>query len=130
MVKEKTTMPEKSLTGQWVSLGIAILALLPAPLIARMLYHQRLVRLGKRRMWSWELAWEIPTAALCAVLAGGLAQYLELPLLATHAMAGVVGWLGPRGLEVVAARHFKIEPTETQNSADSDDPEKTAEAQK
>ncbi|NFV79985.1 phage holin family protein [Magnetospirillum aberrantis] len=104
-------MPERSIASEWGAITATVLALLPAPLLARLLYHRRLVRLGKRRMWSWELAWEPPTAALCAILAGGLGEWLSLPPLATHALAGVVGWLGPRGLEVVATRYFGAEPT-------------------
>lgn len=112
-------MPEKTLASQWGAIGLAVLALLPAPMLARLLYHRRLVRLGKRRMWSWELAWEVPTAALCAILAGGISEYMSLPWMAGHALAGVVGWLGPRGLEVVATRYFGTDPTgEPRNSND------------
>jgi hypothetical protein len=104
-------MPEKSLLGQLNGALFAALALIPAALLARLLYHQRLVRLGKRRMWSWELAWEVPTAALCAVMAGGIGEYFSLAPLTTHALAGVLGWLGPRGMEVVIARYLGGAPT-------------------
>lgn len=114
-------MPEKTLAGQISTVMMAAIALLPAPLLARLLYHRRLVRLGKRRMWSWELAWEIPTAALCAVVAGGLGEYLALPPLATHALAGVVGWLGPRGMEVVVSRYLGTEPTGEPRNAPAED---------
>ena len=77
--------------------------LIPASL-SRLLWHHRLVRRGQRRFWSWELVWEIPTAGLCAIVGGGLASYLGLDSLATHAVVGVVGWLGPRGLEVIVTR--------------------------
>lgn len=104
-------MPERTIASEWGAITATVLALLPAPLLARLLYHRRLVRLGKRRMWSWELAWEPPTAALCAILAGGIGEYFTLGFVATHAIAGVVGWLGPRGLEIVAARYFGAEST-------------------
>lgn len=111
MPGDKKTMPQNTLAGQINTVVMAALALLPAPLLARLLYHRRLVRLGKRRMWSWELAWEVPTAALCAVLAGGAGEYFALQPLATHALAGVVGWLGPRGMEVLVTRYLGTEPT-------------------
>jgi hypothetical protein len=104
-------MPEKSALAELGAVIGAMAALLPAPLLARLLYHRRQVRLGRRRMWSWELAWELPTAALCAIIGGGLGEYLGLMPLATHALAGVVGWLGPRGLEVAVARYLGTEPT-------------------
>lgn len=114
-------MPEKSLAGQIGTVVMAALALLPAPLVARLVYHRRLVRLGHRRMWSWELAWEVPTAALCAVLAGGLGEYLALPPLATHALGGVMGWLGPRGMEVLVTRHLGSDPTGEPRNARTED---------
>ena len=121
MPGDQKTMPQNTLAGQLNTVVMAIIALLPAPLLARLLYHRRLVRLGKRRMWSWELAWEVPTAALCAVLAGGMGEYLSLPPLATHALAGVVGWLGPRGMEVLVSRYLGAAPTGEPRNAKSEE---------
>jgi hypothetical protein len=78
--------------------------LLPTALLARLLYHQHLVRKGERKFWSIELVWEAPTAIFCAVVGGGLASYFHLDPMATHAVIGVTGWLGPRGVEVFLAR--------------------------
>lgn len=83
---------------------MALAALFPTALLGRFLYHARLVRLGRRRFWGRELWWEVPTAALCAIVGGGLAEYFALPPLAVHAVVGVAGWLGPRGIEVAAIR--------------------------
>ena len=83
---------------------LALAGLFPTALLARFLWHRRLVNMGHRRFWSRELIWEVPTAGLCAVMGGGLASYLGLDPMASHAVVGVVGWLGPRGVEVVLAR--------------------------
>lgn len=104
-------MPFKALSAEASQLLAAIAALLPVSLLTRLLYHRRLVRLGRRRFWSGELVWELPTAVLCAVIGGGLAEYLGLSGLTGHAITGTVAWLGPRGLEVMAAKHFGHEPT-------------------
>jgi hypothetical protein len=74
---------------------------------ARLLWHRRLVRLGHRRFWSWDLAWELPTAALSAVIGGGLAEYMSLDGLPAYALVGIVSWLGPRGMETALARFLK-----------------------
>ena len=99
-------MPGKPLLGDLLAVLASIAALLPAALLMRLLWHRRLVRLGRRRFWSAELLWELPTAVACAVLAGGAAEYLNLPPLATHGLVGAIAWLGPRGLEVALARRF------------------------
>ena len=82
--------------------GIA--GLVPAALLARLLWHWRLVQLGHRRFWSRELFWEVPTAVLMGLMAGGLVSYFELGAPEGFAIAGVCGWLGPRGMEVLLIR--------------------------
>ena len=86
---------------------LGALGLLPTAMLARFLWHHRLVGMGRRRFWSRDLLWEMPTAGLCAVIGGGLASYLGLDIMASHAVVGIVGWLGPRGIEamVVSAVH-------------------------
>ena len=80
---------------------LGILGLLPTAMLARALWHRRLVGLGQRRFWSSALLWEMPTAGLCAVIGGGIASYLQLDMMASHAVVGIVGWLGPRGIEAL-----------------------------
>lgn len=75
-----------------------------AALLARLLWHWRLVQMGHRRFWSRELFWEVPTAIFMGVIAGGLVSHFELGAAEGFAIAGVCGWLGPRGLEVLLAR--------------------------
>lgn len=115
-------MPEKPLLTDLPAVLASIVALLPMALLMRLLWHRRLVRLGRRRFWSAELLWELPTAIACAVLAGGAGEWLNLPPLATHGLAGAIGWLGPRGLEVAVARRFAApspdaEPTPSEPDA-------------
>jgi len=78
--------------------------LLPTAAISRALAHHHLVRLGHRKFWSPELWWEVPTVAFCGIVGGGLAAYLDLPLMAQHATVAVVAWMGPRGMEVFLTR--------------------------
>lgn len=97
-------MPERAILENLSPIWAAILALLPPALLARLLWHWRQVTLGRRRFWSWALLWELPTAVLCAIAAGGITEYLNLAPLGTQAVAGAAGWLGPRGLEVLLSR--------------------------
>lgn len=84
--------------------------------LARVLWHHRLVHLGKRRFWSRELLWEFPTAVFSAVIGSGLAT-LAIPFLPDalqsdperlytigNCIVGICAWLGPRGIEVLLAR--------------------------
>lgn len=95
---------------------IGLAGLIPTAALARLLWHRRLVRLGKRKFWSRDLVWEAPTAIFSAILGSGLGL-LILPLLPdaihddpakmflfSNAVVGLTGWLGPRGLEVLLAR--------------------------
>lgn len=82
--------------------GIA--GLVPTALFARVLYHRKLVKAGHRRFWSRDLLWEGPTAVLCAMIGGGLAEGLGAEGTAANGIVGFVAWLGPRGLEELVFR--------------------------
>ena len=82
---------------------IGLAGLLPTALLARLLWHRHEARAGRRRFWSPALLWELPTAILCAVMAGGVAEGLGLTGVAAQAVTGAVAWLGPRGLEHLLA---------------------------
>lgn len=79
------------------SAGLA--GFVPTALMARLLWHRRMVDLGRRRLWSCHLVWELPAAIFGAVVGGGAAEWLGLSGMAAQACVGVVAWLGPRGLE-------------------------------
>ncbi len=84
---------------------IGILGMVPTTFLARLLWHRVEVRAGRReRFWSKDLWWEIPTAILCAIISGGLGAYFDLGIPAANAVAGVMGWLGPRGAELHSSR--------------------------
>ncbi len=72
--------------------------------LARILWHQRQVRLGQRRFWSTDLIWELPTSVFCAVLGGGVADYASVTGWQGYAIVGAVSWLGPRGIESLLAK--------------------------
>ncbi len=95
---------------------IGILGLMPTAMLARFLWHRRLVTLGRRKFWSIDLLWEIPTAMLSAVVGGGLASWWGMDSMASNAVVGVTAWLGPRGVEVmlgnIARRYFGREAKE------------------
>ncbi|WP_343561709.1 phage holin family protein [Kiloniella sp. b19] len=89
---------------EWTTLWNSLLGLLPVAFIARLLVHNKLVKAGHRRFWSMALVWELPTAIFCAVVGGALANHFQLEGMVTHGVVGAVGWLGPRGVEVLAAQ--------------------------
>jgi hypothetical protein len=89
--------------SQQLLAGLA--GLLPTALLARLLLHNKMVKAGHRRFWSKELFWEGPTAVFCAIVGGGVAASLNFEGMATHAVVGAIGWLGPRGMEVMLARY-------------------------
>ncbi|MBB4266286.1 phage holin family protein [Roseospira visakhapatnamensis] len=91
------TFVEMLIPGAWLALVAGL---------ARLLHHHRLVSLGQRRLLSWSLMWELPTAALCAVLGAGAAEWLGAGLTSplAAALVGVLSLLGPRGIETTLAR--------------------------
>lgn len=72
--------------------------------LVRMLWHQRLVRLGQRRFWSWDLLWEVPMAVMCAAVGSGVASYFALEGSQTVACIGICSWLGPSGSQAILDR--------------------------
>ncbi|MTJ81721.1 MAG: hypothetical protein F8N37_11985 [Telmatospirillum sp.] len=77
-------------------------SLVPSAYLGRLTFHTREVRAGRRHFWSADLILDIPTAAGMALLGYGIADYWHLSGPASHAITGVLGYLGPRGVEVLA----------------------------
>ncbi|HIP78377.1 MAG TPA: hypothetical protein EYH07_07935 [Kiloniellaceae bacterium] len=73
-------------------------------LVGRLAYHTMQVKAGKRRFWSIDLFWELPLALFCGSVAGAIGIYLALPPLVTFGLCSLVGYLGPRGVEVIVYR--------------------------
>ncbi|TAN59435.1 MAG: hypothetical protein EPN20_15060 [Magnetospirillum sp.] len=70
-------------------------------LIGRSLYHANLVRQGRRRFWSLQLAWELMIAIGMGVVAGGGADWLRLKGMTAAGFIAAVSYLGPRTIEAV-----------------------------
>ena len=68
----------------------------------RFAWHLHKVKSGERRMLGVGLALEIIVALLMAIVAVGVGEWAGLGPKATAALAGVFGWLGPKGLEAYA----------------------------
>ncbi len=75
-----------------------------AGLIGRLMWHSGEVQRGRRRFLSWELVWEMPVAAGMTLIGLGVSDYLGLGVMPTAAIVSTATYLGPRGLEVIAAR--------------------------
>lgn len=70
-----------------------------AGMIGRLMYHAKLVQLGKKKPISWALFWDVPIALGTGWIALGLCTWLGLEWEATVSVAIVVGYLGPYGLD-------------------------------
>lgn len=90
----------------WVNLFKVNAPLMAFALMVRLLWHQRLVRKGERRFWSFDLLWEGPMAVLCGAVGNGVSEYMGWPVGGWLHIAciGVCSWLGPRGGEVLLER--------------------------
>lgn len=82
--------------------GVGLSAL--AALIGRLMYHVQEVRAKRRKFFSIELVWEMPTAIGMAFVAHGLSEWLDLGPSATTGMIATMSYLGPRAIDVVFAR--------------------------
>lgn len=80
--------------------GIAVL-MVPAGL-ARLIWHGEQVRAGKRQWLGVVLLLEAATAALCAIVGAGVAEYWVLGPKSAAAVTGLCAWFGPSGLQALA----------------------------
>lgn len=67
--------------------------------VGRLLYHTRLVQLGRRRFLSMQFLWELPVALGMGFVADGLAAWLSLTGRPAVALIVSVSYLGPRVIE-------------------------------
>lgn len=95
--------PPHEIGAGWLSVLKFWAAILPFSLYARLLYHRYMVSKGHRKFWSWDLLWEVLTAGFCAVMSAGVASYFKLDISTACGVASFLGWLGPRGLQVLIA---------------------------
>lgn len=81
-----------------------------AALFGRLVWHIRQVQKGERRMWSAELAYELPAVAACYWVANGLVAYLDLPVEAAQGVTFLIAYLGPDGFQALLERYLKGRP--------------------
>ena len=65
--------------------------------------------------FKWKAAlFDTPFAAFCAILAGGIGQYFNLPDLIIYAIAGSIGYMSPHFLSAMIRRiaDKKLPPTD------------------
>ena len=97
-----------SLLPEWLRATGAALALILASVLAgRLAWHADQVRRGRRRLWSRELLLEGPTVAALALLTWAATDYLALTPGQASGIGVILGWLGPRGLEVLIIRFWR-----------------------
>lgn len=68
-------------------------------IVGRLLYHTRLVQMGRRRFLSIQLLWELPVALGMGFVADGLAAWLSLAGRPAVALIVSASYLGPRIIE-------------------------------
>ncbi|CCG42196.1 phage holin family protein [Magnetospirillum molischianum] len=97
-----------SLIPDWARAAGAALGLIIASVFAgRLAWHADQVRRGHRRLWSREVLLELPTIGAMALLTWALVDYLTLSPGQAAGAGVVLGWLGPRGLEIVVVRVWR-----------------------
>lgn len=82
-------------------LSVLLLWLIPAAL-GRGVWYADAVRKGERKLALGLIGIEAGTAIFCAIVGGGLADYLQLSPRSGWALIGVVSWLGPNGAYALA----------------------------
>lgn len=93
---------------EWLRATAAALGLIVASVLAgRLAWHADQVRRGHRRLWSREMFLEAPTIGAMALLTWALVDYLSLSPGQAAGVGVVLGWLGPRGLEIVVVRIWR-----------------------
>lgn len=70
----------------------------------RLMYHVGEVRKQKRRLFGWEVLWELPVAIGMAIIGEGLASYLGFEQPVSTAIIAALAYYGPRGAEVMLER--------------------------
>lgn len=74
--------------------------------IGRLMWHAEQVQRGRRRWWSWHLAWELVAAIGIGLIADGAAVHAGLAGPPRTGVVVAIAYLGPRGLEHLVARFW------------------------
>jgi len=100
-------MPFSSLPDWLRTVGATALVILASVAAGRLAWHADQVRRGHRRLWSREILLELPVIAAMACLAAALVDYWHLSSGQAGGVGVALGWLGPRGLEVLLVRLWR-----------------------
>lgn len=75
--------------------------------VTRLVRYREHVAENRKRFWRVDLIWELVMAALCAVVADGIATRLDLDRSQAIAATTVISWIGLKGLQVALFGVFK-----------------------
>jgi hypothetical protein len=73
--------------------------------------HSQLAQRGDRKLLSIHLLYEAPTVMGVGIIAGGIGDYMGMGVTTISAGAAILGWLGPKGIDMVVsaiAKRFGI----------------------
>lgn len=77
---------------------------LVAAFVGRVMFHAGEVRAKRRRILSFDLAWEVPLAIGMALIGDALGDYLDLENTVRVGLIAVLSYLGPRGASAMFER--------------------------
>lgn len=82
--------------AEWIWLG-------GAGLLGRLMYHAKQVQQGKRKPFSWVLAWDAPIALAMGWIALGISTYFHTAWPVSVSIALVCAYLGPYSIDTLFA---------------------------
>lgn len=74
--------------------------------LGRIMYHAQEVKKSRRSVFSKELIWEMPVAVGIGMIADAIGAYFGVIGPVGTGLAVGMGYLGPRGLEVLFTKWF------------------------
>lgn len=89
-------------------------------MVGRLMYHAKLVQLGKRKPFSWTLLWDIPIALGMGWIALGIAQWFGLAWEPTVSISMAASYLGPYSIDTafIKVMDWKFGKKETAHATD------------
>lgn len=75
-----------------------------AAFVGRAMFHAGEVRAKRRRIFSFDLVWEVPLAIGMALIGDALGDYLDLENTVRVGLIAVLSYLGPRGAAAIFER--------------------------
>jgi len=75
-----------------------------AAFVGRAMFHAGEVRAKRRRIFSFDLVWEVPLAIGMALIGDALGDYMDLENTVRVGLIAVLSYLGPRGAAAIFER--------------------------